>query len=390
MDVEAIRAEIPGLARCIYLNTGGLGPPPRPVLDVLEGAYRSWAENGPQVPGVWEGLVERAERARDKVADLMGVTADELAFTRCISEGHSIVAYGLGLQPEDEVIISDEEHPAGLMVWLQLARRQGIVVRRLQTAHDPPLILERLEHLIGPRTRLVALSHVTCETGLRLPISDITKLAHTRGVPVLFDGAQAVGQFPINLRQIDCDYYTLCGQKWLLGGLGVSVLYVRKDHLDDLQVSFSGALADESLDRDTLEFTFKPSARRYEYGNRHWPNYVALGRAIDYIAGLGLENIQTRVRSLTRRLKDGLGAVPGVRVLTPVDPDLSTGIVSFSVQGRSGTEVNSALWASHRILGRRAADNTAMRLSVAFFTTEAEIDTVLEAVKALARTPAIH
>lgn len=185
MDLGRIRCEIPALGNSIYLNTGTYGPLPRVVAEEIVKVYRFIEEQGTFAKPVTDALYAGYEEAREKVAALWGVESDEVALTRNTSDGINIIASGLPWREGDEVIISDQEHSSGILPWLNLARRRGIRVKVLRLVNDGEAILSKLEGMIGPRTRLIFLSHVTCHTGLRLPVAQICRLAHDKGVLII-------------------------------------------------------------------------------------------------------------------------------------------------------------------------------------------------------------
>jgi selenocysteine lyase/cysteine desulfurase len=385
MDVAAIREEIPALARTIYLNTGGTGPSPRRVTDAVVEAYRFLEEHGPDAGPVRTRVHEQAEAARHRLAAFVGADPGELAFTRSVSEGINLVAWGLRWAPGDEVIVTDQEHPTGLLPWYTLRDRLGVVVRTLPLGPDADGLLDRLRALLTPRTRLLALSHVTAENGLRLPAGEIAALARAAGVRVLFDGAQALGQFPVDLHALGADFYAATGHKWLLAGYGVGFFYVRRALLDEVAVSWTGAGATEHLDRETGRLRWRDGARRFEFGNRLWPSYVGYGVAVETLQAIGPDRIAARSTGLAAALKRELATIPGVDVLSPDDPARSTGIVCFRVAGHTGEEVARSLWERTRIVCRAAFGGSAIRISVAFFTTEDELAALRAAVGDLAR-----
>jgi selenocysteine lyase/cysteine desulfurase len=317
MDVAAIRAEIPALDKTIYLNTGGYAPSPRRVTDASFAAYRHLQENGPDVLPVIGRVCEQVEETRRSLAALLGVTAEEIAFTRAVSEGINIVGWGLPFQSGDEVVITNQEHPSGRLPWYNLRERRGIIVREVELTADVSLLLDRIDAQITPRTRLLAFSHVTPETGLRLPAKEICDRAHARNVRVLFDAAQSVGQFPIDLHTIGADFYATTGHKWLLGGSGIGALYIRRELLGEVAVSWTGQGATESGQPDLAELPWWDSARHYEFGGRNWPAYVGYGVAVDLIREIGLAAIKAHVASLAAALRYELETIPGVEVLTP-------------------------------------------------------------------------
>ncbi len=388
MNLDQIREGIPGLDASVYFNTGGTGPSPARVAETVADVYRLMEEQGPEAPPVKQEVAARSEAARMAVAALLGVDTDEIALLRSVSEGMNVVALGLDWQAGDEIILTDQEHPTGLLPWFNLRRRVAIELKFVPLTNDRDELLSRFEAAITPRTKLFSLSHVTAENGLRLPAKELTELAHSHGARMLFDGAQSVGQFPIDLREIGADYYALTGHKWLCGGMGVGAFYVRDELIEDLEVSWTGSGAVAEMDRVTGDFTWQPGARRYEFGNRTWPNYIGLGAAVDYIQELGTDQIESGAGELADSLKRDLDAIPGVRVISPMDPSLSTGIVSFEVEGMTGPEVAAALWERWRIICRAAMQGTATRLSIAFFTSPAETEAARDAVATLAREAA--
>ena len=388
MNLDEIRQDIPGLNANLYFNTGGTGPSPSQVTAAITDTYRLMETQGAEAPPVKREVAARSEVARAAVASMLGVDSDEIALLRSVSEGMNVVAMGLDWQDGDEIILTDQEHPTGLLPWFNLRRRVAVDLKFVPLTNDQDELLQRFEAAVTPRTKLFSLSHVTAENGLRLPAKELVELAHRNGARVIFDGAQSVGQFPINLREINADYYAMTGHKWLCGGMGVGAFYVRRDLLDDLDVTWVGAGSTAELDRVTGDFTWQPNAKRFEFGNRAWPLYVGLGAAIDYIRDLGTSQVEVRAGELADGLKRELASIPGVTVITPMDPALSTGIVSFTIDGMPGPDVASALWERWRIICRAAMQGTATRLSIAFFTSPAEIATARDAVATLVREAA--
>jgi selenocysteine lyase/cysteine desulfurase len=292
MDIGEIRRGIPALGRTIYFNTGGTGPQPTKVTDAVIEIYRFIMESGPDARPVRQFVEDKVFDARTGVAQFLGADVSELTFTRSISEGINIVAWGIDWVSGDEVIITDQEHPSGLLPWYNLKERHGIHVKQLSLSADRDVLLRRIRALITSRTRLLALSHVTAENGLLLPVREIAAIAREWQVPVLLDGAQAVGQFPVDLHDLNIDLYAVTGHQWALGGYGAGALYIRHDALDQLEVSWTGSGAEVSLDRITGEHSWRPDASRFEFGNRSWPLCIALGVATQFLQDISLEEIK--------------------------------------------------------------------------------------------------
>jgi selenocysteine lyase/cysteine desulfurase len=381
IDVEQIRAGIPALEECIYLNTGTFGPLPRVVADAIRQTYGEVERQGTFSPCVFQELeLNGLEETRQKVANLTHATPTEIALTHNVTDGINIVLHGLEWSPGDEVIISEEEHPAGTTPWLALAERRGIVVRLLPVCSDPQQMASQLEKMIGPRTRLACLSHVSCMSGARLPVERLCTVAHDAGVLTLIDGAHAEGQFPLDVPAIGADFYAACGHKWLLGPQGTGFLFIRQERLGDVRPAWMGWGINKSFDRAAMRYELEPTAARFEQSTQPWPLYLALGRAIDYIQEIGLAKIEARVQQLVALFRQRLSEIPGVTFHTPAEPDRACGLITCSVPGWEAEALSQQLWQSQRILTNYIQEFNALRFSVAFFNTVEELELAAEAV----------
>jgi len=385
LDLAAIRRDIPALERSVFLNTGGIGPTPRPVHERLLNEFTETYLNGAPVFMRPQSVQMEEDRARQELARFIGAAPQDICFTRGVSDGANIVMGGLGWQPGDELITTDEEHPAFLMPIMLLKQRFGIVVRTLELANSAETLLERFQNLLSPRTRLAAFSHVTTDNGLRLPVRDMCASACDAGVPVFLDGAQSVGQFPVDVREIGCAFFGALSYKWLLGPYSAGVLYLDEAWRDRLEVTMTGARAERGMDRATGQITFAEGARRFEFGPRALPLHLAMVEAAHYLEGIGLEAIEAHVQTKTTWLREALRAIPKVRVLSPETPDLATGVVNLEIEGLRGQEVCAALRNRWNIVTRSThLRSDGVRVSVAFFTTDEELETLLHGVQALA------
>ncbi len=381
MNVDEIRSRIPALQHCAYLNMS-YGPKPTPVVDEAVRVARFVEQYGTQTPKVMEEVERVYEGARVDAARLLGAANDEVALTRHVSEGINIVATGIDWEPGDEVIITDEEHPAGSLPWMNLARRRGVVVNKLQLApYDTAILLERLDQAITPRSKFLCLSHVSTRTGYVLPAREISLLARERGVPVLFDGAHAVGLIPVDVKDIGCDYYSACGHKWLLAPQGTGFLYVDRTKLDDLEVTWIGAGAAGSWNLERLEFEPLDTAAKFEFGTRDKTVYAALSTAIRMAEEIGVRSIARRSWDLSDRLRRRLSDVPGFCLRTPMDRVRSTGISAFDVTRLDVDDLVRLLWDERRVLV--AATNGSLRVSTPYFALEDEIDALADVLSEL-------
>ena len=381
MNLADTRAAIPALAHSIYLNTGTFGPLPTVVADEIRRVYGEIERQGTFSPGVfWQMELEGFEAVRRQVAALLHAEPAEIALTRNVTDGINIVLHGLDWQPGDQVILTDHEHPSGTVPWLALAARAGVELRWLELVDDADEIVARFRRLLTPKTRLAQLSHVSCLTGLRLPIERLCRLAMEAGVLTLVDGAHAEGQFAVDVGALGCDFYAACGHKWLLGPQGVGMLFVRRDHIQRLRPVWLGWDVGQTFDRTMRSYQLQDNAARFEQSTRAWPLYLAFGKAIEFIEGVGFTAIEARVRELRLGFVDQLRAMPGVTVLSPLKPALGTGLVTVRVAGWPCDAVQQRLWERQRIITNVIREFDALRFSLAFFTGEDELDTVLRAI----------
>ena len=390
-DIEAVRSEIPVVSTCTYLNAGGIAPAPESVTEAILAAYRHIASQGEMTPDIHDRIPERMDETRGRLARLTGSDPDEIALLGNTTEGINLVLRGLPWKPGDEVIVSDQENPAVLLPCANLARRRGVTVRQLALSDDTDVLLARLADLIRPETRLLVLSHVTHISGLVMPIAAIGQLAADAGVPVLWDGAQALGQVPLDLEEAGCAFYAGAGYKWLMGPYGTGYLYIRRDWLDRLDISDIGVKSQLSLDLESLAFELRPSAARHEYGSRPWALFQGLGAAIGFVQRFGVDAIRGRVLSLRDHACARLAAIPGATIVSASSPERASGLVTVAIAGAEARAIVDELWRVHRVLVRDrhlpagAPEPTGIRFSLGFFNTAAEIDAAAAAVERVLR-----
>jgi len=390
-DLAAIRQALPSLADVTYMNSGTEGIMAEPVLksyfDVL-GHFERY--------GYYDRrrIATEMEKARQRLAGVVNADLEEVCVTHSGTDGVSIVLGALTFQPGDEIVIGSEEHPAIAYPSFALQTVAGVTVRRFQFCHDPAQTLASFAAQLTPKTRLAAFSHVSCETGIRMPAVEMTRLAHDRGVRVLLDGAQSVGAFPVDFHALGCDYLTGSVHKWLCGPKGTGMLAVRKDRLDELTPRYvgGGSLADgfpwDRLDHpEDVRVKFHPTATRFEYGMRNPAIYAGVASAVEYLSAIGWQAIAEHERAMATALKQRLAAIDGVKVQTPMPWEHSSPILNFKIEGMSGRELNQRFWDDWKIVQRAVRDPEGIRLSVAYFTGPQDVDRVVEAVNSIRRGP---
>lgn len=382
MDVAAIRAGIPALANGIYLNTGTFGPLPTVAADEIRRAYGEVERLGTFSPQVfYEMELQGFEAVRGQVAALLNADAGEITLTRNVTDGINIVLHGLDWQAGDEVILTNQEHPAGTVPWLALAERAGVVLRWLELSLDQDEVVRRFEALLTPRTRLAQLSHVSCLTGFRLPVEQLCAAARQAGVLTLVDGAHAEGQFSVDFHALGCDFYAACGHKWLLGPQGVGMTAIRRELVETLRPLWLGWDVQQPYDRANRSYQLQTTAARFEQSTRPWPLYLAFGKSIEFIESIGLDVIAARVQALRSGFVAALLAMPRVTVLSPADGATGTGLITVRVAGWACEELQLRLWERQRMVTNIIREFDAVRFSIAFFTTEAELAIALDELR---------
>jgi selenocysteine lyase/cysteine desulfurase len=293
MDVAALRAQFPVLERLAYLNTGSIGPLASAAADAARDDLRLQLEQGRGGRAHFEHAQGLAERLRARIAHLLGCDPWEVALTGATTDGVNAVLGGLDLEPGDEILTSDEEHP-GLLAPLAMAReRSGVELRIVP--------FEAVAEAIGPHTRLVACSHVSWVTGR---VVDVRALAASPA-PVLLDGAQGLGAVPVDVRELGCEYYAASGQKWLCGPVGSGYLYVRENAIDGLRPAWPGYGTLSDTQRP-LELPLADGAARFDNGFAPSHRSAWSLAALDVLEAVGLAAVQERAVVLAASLADRL------------------------------------------------------------------------------------
>jgi cysteine desulfurase/selenocysteine lyase len=396
LDVEAIRADFPALARTvrngnplIYLDSGATSQKPVQVLDAERSFYER--HNGAAHRGAHllsEEGTEIYEGARAKVAAFLGADVGEVVFTKSATEAINLVAYTLtsSIKPGDEVLITEMEHHANLVPWQQLAQRTGATLRWFKVLPDGRLDLD--EPLITERTKIVAMSGQSNVTGVMPPVAEIARLAHEAGALVLADGAQLVPHHPVDVKALDVDFLAFSGHK-MLGPLGLGVLYGKRDRLEALPPFLAGGDMIEVVRMEGS--TFQPPPARFEPGVPPAPQAAGLGAAIDYLTALGMDNVAAHEESLTAHALDALREIRGVRILGPDTTKDRGGAVAFEVEGVHPHDVGQVLdelgiavrtghhcaWPLHRALGVQAST----RATFYVYNTHDEVDALADGIR---------
>ena len=335
------RADFPGLAdNWAYLDSAATAQKPRVVIDAIARAY------GPDYATVHRGvyarsatMTERYEAARNTVAAFIGGAPDEVIFTRGATEAINLVAnsWGNSLKPGDRILISALEHHSNIVPWQLLRDRTGIEIDVAPLTADHQIDLTALEALIGPRTKLVAVTHISNVLGGVTDVARVAAAAHAAGALLLVDGCQAAPRLAVDVAALGADFYTFSGHK-LYGPTGIGVLWGRRALLAAMPPWHGGGAMIETVTFE--QSTYAPPPARFEAGTPHIVGAIGLAAAIDYVTDIGVGVIDAHERALARAAREALRSVNS---LTLFGPDESAGIVSFALAGVHPHDIGTIL-----------------------------------------------
>jgi cysteine desulfurase/selenocysteine lyase len=389
-DVSRIREDFPILALqvygkpLIYLDNAASAQKPKAVLDRMRHAYTAEYAN------VHRGLhylanaaTEAYEDAREKVrAFINAARKEEIVFTRNATEAINLVAYTFGrerIKAGDEIVLSIMEHHSNIVPWHFLRERQGAVIKWAPVDDDGNLLLDEFEKLLTPRTRMVALTHMSNMLGTVVPVKEVVARAHARGIPVLLDGAQSAVHLDVDVQDIDCDFYALTGHK-LYGPSGIGVLYGKQAHLEAMPPFNGGGEMIREVFEDRILYGEPP--HKFEAGTPPIVQAIGLGAAIDYVNSIGKPRIRKHEQGLIKYATERLREINSLRIFGAAED--KGPILSFEVKGahphdvatiidRSGVAVRAGTHCVMPLLARFGVTATC-RASFALYNTHEEVD----------------
>jgi cysteine desulfurase/selenocysteine lyase len=394
-DVERIRTDFPILYRevygkpLVYLDNGASAQKPRAVLDAIEHAYKMEYAN------VHRGLhylsntaTANFENARETVRRFLNAgSSEEIIFTRNATDAINLVAssFGMDFKEGDEIVLSIMEHHSNIVPWHFLRERKGCVIKWAPISDSGEFLLEEFERLLTPRTRMVAITHMSNVLGTVVPIREVVRMAHDRGIPVLVDGSQAAVHLPLDVQDLDCDFYAFTGHK-TYGPTGIGVLYAKRTHLDAMPPYQGGGEMIESV--ATERITYGRTPHKFEAGTPAIVQAIGLGAALNYMMQVGRERIAAYEHGLKDYAHQRLAELNWLRVHGQARD--KGAIVSFSIDGlhphdvatiidRSGVAVRAGHHCAQPLMERLGVTATC-RASFAMYNTRAEVDALAEAL----------
>ena len=395
-DVNRIRKDFPILSMqvygkpLVYLDNAASAQKPQAVLDRLNKAYTS------QYANVHRGLhylaneaTEAYEGAREKVAAFLNAgRKEEIVFTRNATEAINLVAYTFGrehIKPGDEIVLSIMEHHSNIVPWHFLRERYGAVLKWAPVDDEGNFLIDEFEKLLGPRTKMVALTQMSNMLGTAVPVKEVVRLAHARGIPVLVDGAQGAVHLDVDVRGLDCDFYAFTGHK-LYGPTGIGVLYGKYAHLAAMPPFNGGGEMIREVFEDNVTYGDPP--HKFEAGTPSIVQAIGLGAAIDYVGSIGKARIRSHEQGLVNYAHDRLREINSLRIFGHAKN--KGPIVSFEMKGahphdvatiidRSGVAVRAGTHCVMPLLSRFGVTATC-RASFAMYNTREEIDSLAQAL----------
>jgi cysteine desulfurase/selenocysteine lyase len=394
-DALAVRGDFPILKRqvngrpLVWLDSAATSQKPQCVIDAVS---RYYAQTNSNVHRGAHALAREAteafEEARGKLADFIGAgSREEVVFVRGATEAINLAAMSWGLanvRSGDEIVITEMEHHSNIVPWQLLAQKTGAVLKAAPLDANGDVVLDAYERLFTPRTRVAAFTHVSNVLGSVNPVREMADIAHSRGAVVLVDGAQAVPHLPVNVRELDADFYTLSGHK-MYGPMGIGALYGKKALLETMPPYQGGGGMIRHVRIEGSEY--QNATAKFAAGTGSIADAVGLGAAADYLSRIGMPRIAAHEHMLTQRLMSGLGALRGVRVIGT--PAVKAGVVSFVTDmppetvaqklDAQGIAVRSGHHCAQPALLRYGLVS-AVRASLGMYNTPEDVDALVQAV----------
>ena len=395
-DVNRIRADFPILSQEVhgkpltFLDNGASAQKPRQVIDAMRSVYETeYANVHRGAYQLSERATERYEGARDIVQRFLNAKSrQEIVFAKNVTEVINLVAYSYArcvLEPGDEVIITDMEHHSNIVPWQLMRDERGLVLKYVSCTDDGEFRIEDLAKLITPKTKLISLTHVSNVMGTVVPIKEVAKLAHEHGAKLMVDGAQAVMHMPVDVQDLDCDFYAFTGHK-IYGPSGIGVLYGKAELLDAMPPFLGGG--DMILSVTMEKSTWAALPAKFEAGTPPIAQAIGLGAALEYVSGIGLEGIAAHEIDLLNYATQQLSSIDGLRIIGTA-PN-KTSVISFTMDGahphdistiidQAGVCVRAGHHCAQPLMERMGVPATT-RASFGMYNTREEADTLVAAL----------
>jgi selenocysteine lyase/cysteine desulfurase len=370
---QSFRRQMPIAENFAYFDHAAVAPLPARTRD----AVLRWADEAARSGDtVWPAWQKRVEDVRSLAARLLGAETAEIALVHSTSEGIGLVAEGYPWRAGDNVVTLDNEFPSNQYPWLNLASR-GVETRRVATAADGQIDLNRLEQACDARTRILSVSWVGYISGWRADLPALSDLAHRRGALLFVDAIQGLGVFPLDVRAASIDFLAADGHKWMLGPEGAGLLYLKREHLDLLRplgVGWHSVV--HAADYSRIELSFKPSAARYEGGSQNMVGFLGLAESLELLLDYGPQAIGARILEVTDLVCHRL-LTAGASLHSPREGDHRSGIVAFEFPGHDALDVKRRLLSAGVVTSARGGK---LRIAAHAYNDETDVERLVAAL----------
>jgi len=364
------------MEKYVYLDHAAVGPLPQRVLDAMVKTAEEKRFGELHWPD-WEALVEKT---RKTIAQFIKANIEEIALVPNTSEGIGIVANGITWRENDNIVTTDLEFASNLFPWQDQARRHNVELR-IVANKDGRLLIEDFEKNINRNTRIVAVSHVQFSNGFKVDLEALSKLVHENDAYLLVDAVQSVGQMPVDVKKLDIDFLATSGYKWLLSPIATGFLYVRRDLIEEIELSIVGYRSDKNLDDYSFrEFDPCESARRFEHGQLNFPGLAGMCEAILMLEGVNMRNVEERILTLTDRIIEGVQEISTIRIKPTPTRENRSGIMSLVCN--NAEDVGEKMIREGIVVSVRRGG---IRVSPHFYNIEEEIDKFLASLSRLVK-----
>ena len=397
MDINKIKSQFPIFSKkingkaLVYLDSSNSSQKPLSVLNCLDSFYKNEFSNiGRSIHSLAVNATNKFEETRESVKKFINANSkDEIIFTKNATESINLVASSFGqinIQKGDEILISELEHHSNYIPWHYLRKTKGAIIKFAPINEDGDIVIEKLKELITPKTKIIAITHLSNVTGTIVPIKEIVEIAKKKNIPVLVDGCQSAPHIKIDVKDLDCDFYAISGHK-VYGPTGVGILYGKKKWLEKMPPYIGGGGMISEVKKD--EVTFAPLPEKYEAGTMATAEIVAFNESIKFMNTIGIDNIIKHEKELTNYALDKLKKINSVKIIG--NPKNKAGVISFTIKGIHPHDISTivdeegvAIRAGHhccQILHQRLNLTATARASIGVYNTKEDIDILCKAIE---------
>ena len=398
MDVASIRKDFPPIrnGKGVFLDSACQSMKPDCVIEKMMEYYTEYpACGGRSVHSMGTRVSMGVDETREKVAAFFGCDdPNEFVFTKNTTEGMNTIARGFGLKRGDAVVTLDVEHNSNHVQWLEMSKDVGIERRYCKTSFDGEFDIENFKAVMDRKVKLVSMGQTSNVTGYTIPVKDIVEIAHDYGATVAIDGAQSAPHMPVDLKDLDVDFFCASLHK-MLAPTGVGIMYGKAERLKELKPLMYGGGIVGLTTYDSVKIS--PAPEKFEAGLENYSGIIGAGAALDYLSKIGMKNIAEHEKHLQRKMQDGTKDIGGLSIVGPKDPEKRGGVFSFNIRGLNSHDIammldnmdnimiRSGMHCAHPFFVSRNIDGCA-RASVYLYNDDSDIERFTTALKKLSET----